>query len=57
MEFTAYPKGGEPYTFTSDKPQRCLVSLSVGGSGALYAGTWDTTAEAWTALLTALVPE
>lgn len=57
IEFTAYPRGGAPYTFTSDKPQRCLVSLSVGDGGQLYAGTWDTTNTGWTALLTALVPQ
>jgi hypothetical protein len=57
MEFTAYPKGGEPHTFTSDKVQRCLLDLSLGASGQLYAGTWDTSGPVWTALLTALVPD
>ena len=57
IELTAYPKGRQPYTFTSDKPQRCLVSLSLGAAGQLYAGTWDTTNTGWTALLTALVPQ
>jgi hypothetical protein len=57
MELTAYPKDGAPFTFMSDKPQRCLLDLSFGEAGRLYAGTWNTSSGAWIALLTALVPE
>lgn len=52
IEFTAYPKSGAPIHFKSDKPQRCLTSLSLGPDNHIYAGTWDTTNEGWTAQLT-----
>lgn len=57
LQFTAYPKDGEPFTFTGDMPNRCLLSLSLGPANQLYAGTWDTTASSWKANLTAMLPE
>lgn len=54
IQFTAYPKDGEPTTFQSDLPRRCLTSLSVAPNGHIYAGTWDTTNTGWTALLSSL---
>ena len=52
IDFTAYPKSGAPIHFKSDKPQRCLESLSLGPDNHIYAGTWDTTNTGWTAQLT-----
>jgi len=57
LQFTAYPKGGEPFTFTGDLTKRCLLSLSLGPSGQLHAGTWDTTESGWKAMLTTMTPE
>jgi hypothetical protein len=57
IQFTAYPKSGEPIKFQSDTPRRCLTSLSLADNGHIYAGTWDTTNTGWTALLTDLAPE
>lgn len=56
IQLTAFPKAGAPIHFTSDRPKRCLVSLSLSG-GHIYAGTWDTTNTGWTALLTSFVPQ
>lgn len=52
IQFTAYPKSGDPITFASDLPRRCLTGLSVTENGHIYAGTWDTTNTGWTAQLT-----
>jgi hypothetical protein len=52
IQFTAYPKSGAPIQFESDKPQRCLTSLSMTEGGKIYGGTWDTTNTGWTAQLT-----
>ena len=57
IQFTAYPKSGEPITFESDLPRRCLTGLSVQSDGHIYAGTWDTTNTAWTAQLSSFAPE
>jgi hypothetical protein len=56
IQLTAFPKAGAPIHFASDRPQRCLVSLSMSGVH-IYAGTWDTTSTGWIALLTSLVPQ
>ena len=56
IHFTAFPKGGAPIEFQSDRTKRCLLTLGLGDDDHIYASTWDTTNVAWTAQLTSLSP-
>jgi hypothetical protein len=56
IELTRFADGAPASTLASDFPRRCVTSLTVGESGAIYAGAWDTTdSPSWRALLVKLV--